>query len=877
MKKLNRTLQLARPALALGSLLLLTLAAQPAAASCGGTTPVDTETELNTAIAAFNADTTSSPCVFTIQLDADIALTNSTTPIHNVISGMSMIIEGAGHQVNGLGTTGVQPFYVMSGTTVTMNDLTVTGGKLTGTGVPNRGGGILNEGTLTLNRSTVARNSVESDGGGIANHLGTVMITESTISGNLSGLGGGGVDNDGGTVTVRNSTISGNEAASQGGSNSQGGGIRNTLNLTLDSVTITDNGADEGGGVFFSTIAPGTLTIKNTILAGNGFGDCYFSTTNNSATIVDQGYNLVQADDPLHPCGFVNGVNNNIVAVPLLEPLADNGGPTQTHALSIDSPAIDNGSTTLPTDQRGVSRPAGAAADIGANESLACDDSAWSVTRLGELDAAIGCFNAKTAPGTYTISITHGFPAFASTTAINNSTSGVSLVIEGNGQTVDWNGETIPASVRPFLIEAGSTVTINDFSITGGKVQGSEPGGGIRNRGNLTINRSTITGNSAEVNGGGIFNDPGAVMVINDSTISGNELQGGTAPVAGGGIANGGNLTIRNSTVSGNTSSNDGGGIESYGSLNLDSVTVTNNTASGADNGAAGAGVFIGSFGTLTSRNSILAGNSGASDCTTFFPVTDAGHNLVQNPGNCGFTDGVNGNIVGQDPLLGALRNNGGPTRTHALLTGSPAIDAGDTDLTTDQRGQSRPAGPADDIGAFEEAQLGKITVVKATYAPDTTNFEFTLAGGALPAPLPFKLDTSIDDLDSVNDRESFDLPAGTYTVTELGTGYVRPVSIACSDASGPIGNFSGNAATVPLAAYQNVTCTFTNAHVCDVTQDGSVSKADILNINGRLRSTVAVGTMGDINSDGKITTQDTRGCSLQCTLPNCAEPTTAP
>jgi len=78
-------------------------------------------------------------------------------------------------------------------------------------------------------------------------------------------------------------------------------------------------------------------------------------------------------------------------------------------------------------------------------------------------------------------------------------------------------------------------------------------------------------------------------------------------------------------------------------------------------------------------------------------------HNLVvsQSAPAC-FADGVNGNIVGQDPLLGALRNNGGPTRTHALLTGSPAIDAGDTTLETDQRGFDRPSGPADDIGAFE-------------------------------------------------------------------------------------------------------------------------------------------------------------------------------
>ena len=97
---------------------------------------------------------------------------------------------------------------------------------------------------------------------------------------------------------------------------------------------------------------------------------------------------------------------------------------------------------------------------------------------------------------------------------------------------------------------------------------------------------------------------------------------------------------------------------------------------------------------------------------------------------NCGFVDGVNGSIVGQSANLGPLRNNGGPTLTHALLPGSPAINAGDTTLTTDQRGEPRPAGGADDIGAYE-AQAASITIVKdaAPESDDLFNFLTNIGG----------------------------------------------------------------------------------------------------------------------------------------------------
>lgn len=589
--KPNRAYQIASHALALSSLLLLVLVAQPAAAGCGGVTTVENETELNAAIETFNADTTAESCVYTIQLDADIVPRESTTPIRNVISGKSMIIEGGGFQLDGQdgvfvqGFDGMQPFAIESGTVVTMNDLTVTGGKPVGGGALQRGGGIRNEGTLTLNRCTVAGNETDSPGGGIANR-GTLVIDSSTISGNASGAGlGGGIYSEGGSVTITNSTISGNDADSPG-LNDVGGGIFASGSLTLDSVTITDNFSEAGSGIYVDT-ADGDLTIGNTILSDNFplATDCYFDASGSGA-VLDQGYNLFVGSAG---CGFLDNVNNNILSQAFLEPLADNGGPTQTHAPQLISPAIDAGSTGLTVDQRGAARPSGAADDIGAYEAQGCGDSPWSATNLAELNVAIECFNGKTDPGVYTISIDHGIPATASTTPIDNPTDLIELVIQGNGNSGDWNGNLIPG-VRPFLIEAGTTVTINDFLIGNGNVQGTERGGGIHNLGNLTINRCSIIGNRSEYDGGGISNGPDALMAINDSTIWGNVIEGGTEPVAGGGIYNEGNLTIKNSTVSTNTSSNDGGGIASVGPLELDSVTVTANTAQGAATGSPGVG-----------------------------------------------------------------------------------------------------------------------------------------------------------------------------------------------------------------------------------------------------------------------------------------------
>ena len=317
---------------------------------------VGNEAELNAAIACYNTKTVAG--TYTITLTQDILLSDrqldrSTTAIDNATAGVALVIEGSGFAVDGQNNFDVRPFTVQADTTVTMNDLTATGGNVLGGGGDNRGGGILNRGNLTLNRSTVISNTAETRGGGLANQGGTVEISESTIAYNISGTSsnpgnGAGIYSDNGTITISNSTISGNESVGGLSNNpALGGGITSNDNLTLESVTVADNFASTGGGLYFNTVAPKVLTIKNTILATNGPRDCYFETITGGATFNDLGHNLILQDSVSNPCGIVNGVNNNIVADPQLLPLANNGGAL-THALRLDSPAIDAGDSSLP-------------------------------------------------------------------------------------------------------------------------------------------------------------------------------------------------------------------------------------------------------------------------------------------------------------------------------------------------------------------------------------------------------------------------------------------------------------------------------------------------------------------------------------------------
>jgi len=227
-------------------------------------------------------------------------------------------------------------------------------------------------------------------------------------------------------------------------------------------------------------------------------------------------------------------------------------------------------------------------------------------------------------------------------------------------------------------------LTINDSTISqNGHVLG---GGGIFSTGRLTINNSTIAANSAGI-GGGIENrniqNGGAILTIKNSTLSSNTA------LNGGGILNQGSLVIVNSTLSGNTALDENGGaITNDGTL-----AVFNATFGG--NSAVEGGAIFNNGGTAILQNSIVANSTKGGNCSGV--ITSHGYNLSSDA-TCNFS--IVGDLNNTDPRLGPLQNNGGPTQTMALQSGSAAIDGGNpggcTDeaghlLRTDQRGKPRP------------------------------------------------------------------------------------------------------------------------------------------------------------------------------------------
>ena len=236
--------------------------------------------------------------------------------------------------------------------------LTLTSSTLSGNTAGNYGGAILNSGTLTLTSSTLFGNSAYA-AGGIAN-VGTAMVTSSTLSGNTAGNYGGAILNSG-TLTLTSSTLFGNSAT--GTANFSGGGaldaVGNSSHVTISSCTITGNTAPNvaGGTLSGLWLENGTLTLSNNIVAGNGPQDIQ----QDAGTFTSNGYNLI--GNPGNATGFISSDKVGTAASPLdagFDPagLKNNGGPTQTVALAAGSPAIDSGSTTLTTDQRGVARDA---------------------------------------------------------------------------------------------------------------------------------------------------------------------------------------------------------------------------------------------------------------------------------------------------------------------------------------------------------------------------------------------------------------------------------------------------------------------------------------------------------------------------------------
>jgi CSLREA domain-containing protein len=240
--------------------------------------------------------------------------------------------------------------------------LTVTNSLITNNSSPNTGGGIYGRGTTQILNSTFTNNKAGWVGGGldIASDTARATIIGSTFLNNFAKAGGGGIEFSQGVSSVLNSTFSNNRVELY-----SGGGINNyESTLTVTNSTFSENRAPNGGGISDNLF--GTLFLINNVIAnslvpdGSGITtDCYRDPSDIIGSNIN---NLIE--NSLN-CGI--SLSNSD---PILGPLGNYGGPTQTMALLNNSPAIDAGTTTgcPATDQRGVTRPQGAACDIGAYE-----------------------------------------------------------------------------------------------------------------------------------------------------------------------------------------------------------------------------------------------------------------------------------------------------------------------------------------------------------------------------------------------------------------------------------------------------------------------------------------------------------------------------
>ncbi|HEX8914012.1 MAG TPA: FG-GAP-like repeat-containing protein [Humisphaera sp.] len=352
------------------------------------------------------------------------------------------------------------------------------------------------------------------------------------------------------------------------------------------------------------------------------------------------------------------------------------------------------------------------------------------------------------------------------------------------GNAAGWGGY-VPDTARGGGVYSGpgARLALTDSTVSGNSATAALPaGGGVFNAGVLVVRRSTVADNVVNYNGdrggqaagAGIFNAPTGTLTVVDSTVSGNTGD----IVDGGGLANNGTATLVNSTVYGNHAGGisgfetgvmggHGGAVFNEGwyawpddgsppafhpaALTLRNCTVAANTANGGGTGG------VRGDGAVALFNSLLVGNTDAdpaygdevtpSDLGASLLDPNSAHNVIGTGAPAWMAGGKNGNRTGVTPAqakLGPLADNGGPTRTVALLAGSAAIDAGATalavgpdgaPLAADQRGRPRVGGAAVDAGAFEATAVVRFYLVDA--ARDRRLFELkdgaTIKLGDLP------------------------------------------------------------------------------------------------------------------------------------------------
>ena len=524
-------------------------------------------------------------------------------------------------------------------------------------------------------------------------------------------------------------------------------GLAGTIALSTGEMTITDELTIDGPGaedltvdaqqnsrIFRITPASGPVTLEGLHLTGG-------AATGNGGAILSETLGLLSIESSVIS-------DSSAVAADFRE---GGGGIFAAGDVAITGSTISGNSVT--SGSSGAGGGIRADGDVTVTDStisgnsIAANKTGYSggiFSHYGDVTITGSTISGNSASGDFARGA--GIFAFLADVTITGST------ISGNSAEADTFGVGGGIQSAGDVTVTGST--ISDNSVTGGVLA---VGGGIRASGDVTITRSTIAGNTVTGDGtigasgrGGAILSSGDVTVtdstisdnsvtseslsegggiyargdatIMGSTISGNSTMGGRFSW-GGGMKALGTVTVTLSTISGNSAVSEsiaeGGGIRVDGDLTITSSTISGNTATGAT--AVGGGIWNRDD-LITIENSIIAGNHADFTAPDLRPGTgpltirysligdNSGTGLA--PAPVGMPD-ANGNLIGTaanpiDPMLGPLQDNGGPTFTHALMPGSPAINAGDPAFAPppdfDQRGDpfARVSDGRIDMGAFE-------------------------------------------------------------------------------------------------------------------------------------------------------------------------------
>ena len=605
-----------------------------------------------------------------------------------------------------------------------------------------------------------------------------------------------------GDLTIEGSTVSGNGTL---GYNSNGGGIFAYGSVMLTDSTVSDNSTSgqfaDGGGIF---------TRRHVTLTGSNISGNSTSTTNSEG----------------------GGVYTRIGDVTLTD-------------------STVSGNTTSGDDAEGGAIYA-RFGDVTITRSTVSGNSTSGASAQGG-----GIFAHKVTLTDSTVSGNSTSGDDANGGGIYGYLGGVTLT----GSTVSGNG-TLGNSAEGGAIFSRTRVTLTNSTVSGNSTSGSgAEGGGIVAKGSVALTSSTVSGNSTLgefANGGGIVSN--LRVILTKSTVSGNWTQGDVSGGGGirapevtitrstvsgnstqGNVANGGGIraidvTITRSTVSGNfTQGNntDGGGIAAFGNVTISQSTIVDNHATDAS--SLGGGIFVHND-PIAISHSIVAGNmAGGSDPDLHRAVPESALLTVDySLTGTGITPDSGANNISTDvPQLGPLQNNGGPTLTHALLPGSPAIDMGDpafdpsdpdgdpsTDdaLPYDQRGliYSRVFGGRIDIGAVESQPQ------HADFDGDgsVTGLDFLAwqRGSGTPAPLAVK---GYGDADDDTDVDGDDLAAWENA---YGAGAPAPLVAAVAVVGDDTATFS-NAQLVDLAVVAELLKSEFGIRIAESYQEPSASE----------------------------------------------------